>query len=136
MSADSTSTTSATANSVRAIGGAPDLGPAGGLDLNVGLVDIAAHPDADGYWLVSADGGVFSFGAAQFYGSTGALPLQRTDRRHGRHAGSGAGYWLVGADGGVFSFGDAPFLGSLGGSRLQRADPRHRAARPAATATG
>ena len=73
VSADSTSTTSATANSVRAIGGAPDLGPAGGLDLNVGLVDVAAHPDADGYWLVSADGGVFSFGAAQFYGSTGAL---------------------------------------------------------------
>jgi hypothetical protein len=26
-------------------------------------------PDGHGYWLVGADGGVFSFGAAAFFGS-------------------------------------------------------------------
>jgi hypothetical protein len=30
---------------------------------------------SNGYWLVGADGGIFSFGDAQFYGSMGAKPL-------------------------------------------------------------
>ena len=30
-----------------------------------------------GYWLVAADGGVFSFGDASYYGSTGAMTLNR-----------------------------------------------------------
>ncbi len=30
-----------------------------------------------GYWLVGSDGGIFSFGSAQFYGSMGGLALQR-----------------------------------------------------------
>jgi hypothetical protein len=30
-----------------------------------------------GYWTVAADGGIFSFGAAPFLGSTGALPLNK-----------------------------------------------------------
>ena len=30
-----------------------------------------------GYWLVGSDGGIFTFGSAQFYGSTGSLNLQR-----------------------------------------------------------
>ncbi len=67
-----------------------------------------------GYWLVGADGGIFSFGSAQFHGSTGSLNLQRpvvgitptSDRQ---------GYWLESSDGGVFAFGDAGFYGSLPG---------------------
>ena len=63
-----------------------------------------------GYWLVGADGGIFSFGSAQFHGSTGSLNLQRpvvgitptADRQ---------GYWLEASDGGVFAFGDAGFYG-------------------------
>ena len=39
--------------------------------LNAPIVGIAATPDGGGYWLVAADGGVFSFGDAHFYGSTG-----------------------------------------------------------------
>ena len=70
-----------------------------------------------GYWLVGRDGGIFSFGAAGFYGSTGALHLQRpvvgmtptADHR---------GYWLVAADGGIFAFGDAGFYGSIPGIGL------------------
>jgi hypothetical protein len=67
---------------------------------------------ANGYWLVGADGGIFTFGGAPFYGSTGALALERpvvglsltSDRR---------GYWLVASDGGVFTFGDADYFGSV-----------------------
>ena len=36
----------------------------------------SARPRA-GYWLVGSDGGIFSFGAADFYGSMGGIPLQR-----------------------------------------------------------
>ena len=34
-------------------------------------------PSQRGYWLVGSDGGIFSFGSAQFYGSTRSLHLQR-----------------------------------------------------------
>lgn len=33
------------------------------------IVDIAAAPTGQGYWLLGADGGVFNFGSAQFAGS-------------------------------------------------------------------
>ena len=36
---------------------------------------MAATPDGKGYWLVASDGGIFAFGDAGFYGSTGALAL-------------------------------------------------------------
>jgi hypothetical protein len=36
---------------------------------------MAATPDGGGYWLVASDGGVFSFGDAGFYGSTGGKAL-------------------------------------------------------------
>ena len=32
-------------------------------------------PDGHGYWLVASDGGVFTFGDAQFYGSMGGMHL-------------------------------------------------------------
>ena len=34
-------------------------------------------PDGSGYWLVASDGGIFSFGDAHFYGSTGAIRLNQ-----------------------------------------------------------
>ena len=34
---------------------------------------MAATPDGRGYWLVASDGGIFTFGDAPFYGSTGAI---------------------------------------------------------------
>jgi hypothetical protein len=38
------------------------------------VLGIAATPDGRGYWLSAADGGVFTFGDASFYGaSTGQL---------------------------------------------------------------
>ena len=72
-----------------------------------------------GYWLAASDGGIFSFGNAQFYGSMGGRPLNApvvgmaaTADHHG--------YWLVASDGGIFSFGDAKFYGSTGDKVLNR----------------
>jgi len=75
---------------------------------------MAATPGGGGYWLVAADGGIFSYGNASFHGSTGSLTLNKPIV--GMITGpGGGGYFLVASDGGIFSFGTAPFYGSLGG---------------------
>jgi hypothetical protein len=38
---------------------------------------MASTQDAGGYWLVAADGGIFSFGDANFFGSTGNIRLNK-----------------------------------------------------------
>jgi N-acetylmuramoyl-L-alanine amidase len=78
---------------------------------------MAPTPDGKGYWLVAADGGIFTFGDAGFYGSTGALTLN-TPVVGMAPTPDGKGYWLVAADGGIFTFGDAGFYGSEGGASL------------------
>jgi hypothetical protein len=75
---------------------------------------------AHGYWLVGSDGGIFSFGSAQFYGSTGNLHLQRPVVGIVPTADRG-GYWLDASDGGVFSYGDTQFYGSIPGLGLHPA---------------
>jgi hypothetical protein len=87
--------------------------------VNSPIVTAAATHDGNGMWLVGADGGIYSFGDAHFYGSTGSLQLQ------GPIVGmaptpDGKGYWLVALDGGVFSFGDGHFYGSMGGHLLNQ----------------
>jgi hypothetical protein len=76
---------------------------------------MASSPDGRGYWLTASDGGVFTFGDAHYYGSTGAIHLNKpiTAMVPG---GAGNGYWLVASDGGVFSFGAVRFAGTLGGT--------------------
>jgi hypothetical protein len=76
---------------------------------------MAATPDGRGYWLVASDGGIFSFGDATFYGSTGSIHLNQSIVGMAATP-DGRGYWLVASDGGIFNFGDAPFNGSLGGN--------------------
>ena len=76
----------------------------------LGLGQAGTH----GYWLVGSDGGIFTFGSAQFYGSTGALTLQRPVVGI-TPTGDLGGYWLVASDGGIFTFGDAGFFGSIPG---------------------
>ena len=78
---------------------------------NKPIVGIAATPDGDGYWEVAADGGVFTYGDAHFYGSTGGIHLQSPVVGIVPTP-DGDGYWLVAADGGVFTYGDAQFYGS------------------------
>jgi outer membrane protein assembly factor BamB len=74
-------------------------------------------PGSTGYWSVASDGGVFTYGGAGFYGSTGGQALVRPIVGMAPTA-DGKGYWLVASDGGVFSFGDADFYGSMGGKTL------------------
>ena len=69
-----------------------------------------------GYWLVGSDGGIFSFGSAQFHGSMGGVALQRPVVGIVPAKGDD-GYWLDASDGGVFSF-DTPFYGSIPGLGL------------------
>ncbi len=106
---------------VIAFGAAPTYATASVAPLNSVVVAQAVDPVAgsQGYWLVTADGGVFAYGDARFYGSLGSLALQ------GPIVGmaatpDGNGYWLVALDGGVFAFGDANFYGSMGGHPLNR----------------
>ena len=80
------------------------------------------RPDPDsaaGYWLLGADGGVFSFGEAPFHGSTGDRTLNQPAVAMAAVPGA-AGYWFAAADGGVFTFGDATFFGSTGGVALNQ----------------
>jgi hypothetical protein len=83
------------------------------------------HPDAalmsvgTGYQEVASDGGIFSFGDAQFHGSTGSEHLNQPIVGMASTA-DGGGYWLVARDGGIFSFGDAQFHGSTGSEHLNQ----------------
>jgi len=76
---------------------------------------VGASGGIGGYWLSAADGGIFSFGDAHFYGSMGGKPLNKPVVGMAATP-DGGGYWEVASDGGIFSFGDAHFYGSMGGT--------------------
>jgi hypothetical protein len=78
---------------------------------------MASTNDGGGYWLVASDGGLFSYGDAQFFGSTGNLHLNMPIVGMAPTPDNG-GYWLVASDGGIFAFGDAQFYGSTGNLHL------------------
>jgi hypothetical protein len=79
----------------------------------------AATTTTPAYWLVASDGGIFSFGGAPFYGSTGGMALNKPVVGMASTS-DGGGYWLVASDGGVFSYGDATFYGSTGSITLNK----------------
>ena len=89
------------------------------------VVGITPTTDDGGYWLVASDGGIFSFGNANFYGSIPGLGLapagSATPKRLNAPivgmvpTADGEGYFMVASDGGVFTFGDAKFEGSCPG---------------------
>jgi hypothetical protein len=103
--------------------GAPDLAAPTGLPLSSVVVAQTANPVAtasdEGYWLASADGGVYTVGNVGFYGSLGALHLQGPIVAMAATP-DGRGYWLAAMDGGVFAFGDASFYGSMGAIPLNQ----------------
>ncbi len=98
--------------------GVPNYGSPG-VPLNKPIVNVVPTRGNTGYWMVASDGGVFSYGSAHFFGSTGNIALNKPivsmaptpDQQ---------GYWLVASDGGVFSFGDAHFYGSTGAIVLNK----------------
>jgi len=71
-------------------------------------------PLAAGYWVISTDGGVFSFGGAGFFGS--AAPAMIAPAVGLASTPTGKGYWVTGLDGEVMTFGDAGFFGAGVGS--------------------
>jgi hypothetical protein len=106
----------APAGSIFSFGDAPNAG-APGPSTKAPVVGVAMTRTNLGYWVVTADGGVFTYGDAPFYGSnagvTTASPIVALAATR-----TGHGYWLVAGDGGVFTFGDATFHGSLGAIHL------------------
>jgi len=111
----------ATAHHLRLIGVAIGLGVllSTGLSAVTGTAAVlpaprASSPQSHGYWLVGSDGGVFSFGSAQFYGSPASHRLQRPIVGIAATIDNG-GYWLTASDGGVFAYGDTGFYGSVPG---------------------
>jgi hypothetical protein len=72
-----------------------------------------------GYRFVASDGGIFDFGTASFWGSTGGITLNKPVVGMASTP-STNGYWLVASDGGIFTYGDARFFGSMGGHPLNQ----------------
>jgi hypothetical protein len=82
---------------------------------------VQLRQTSKGYYIFAADGGVFAFGNAQFYGSIPGLVPKVTLNAPiigGAVTNTERGYWLAGSDGGVFTFGDAAFDGSMGGKKM------------------
>ncbi len=116
-----------------------DTTPAGivnGVRWSVGVAPFsvtfgAAHPGGtpgppgpgpsptppQGYDLVGADGGLFSYGDAVPVGSLATRALDAPVVGAATNV-DGQGAWMAGADGGVFTLGDAPYDGSMGGKAL------------------
>ncbi len=84
-----------------------------------GAVPAGAAESSPGYWMVASDGGIFAYGGAKFFGSTGAIKLNMPIVGMAATP-SGNGYWLVASDGGIFAFGDAGFFGSTGAMKLNK----------------
>jgi hypothetical protein len=104
-------------NEVFAFGSATFQGSTSALALSRPIVAMATTADGTGYWLVAADGGIFTYGPT-FHGSMGGQHLNKPVVGMSAAA-DNSGYWLVASDGGIFSFG-APFKGSAGGSKLNQ----------------
>ena len=76
------------------------------------IVGMASTHDGGGYWLVASDGGIFTYGDAGYYGSSGGATLYHpivgmfpTFDDHG--------YVLVSSSGGTLDYGDAVLFGLL-----------------------
>ncbi len=78
-----------------------------------------APETASGYWLVASDGGIFTHGDAEFYGSQGSTVLNKPIVGMASTS-DGMGYWLVASDGGIFTHGDAQFYGSQASTVLNK----------------
>jgi hypothetical protein len=66
---------SAVTQGVNAFGDATAYGAP--TQVNQPIVGMASTPDGHGYWLVAADGGIFTFGDAGFFGSAGNIALNQ-----------------------------------------------------------
>ena len=72
-----------------------------------------------GFVVTASDGGIFTFGNAQFFGSMGGRHLNQPIVGVASTP-DGMGYWEAASDGGIFTFGNAQFFGSMGGRHLNQ----------------
>ena len=87
--------------------------------LTSGSHAAATYSRQSGLWLAGSDGGVFSYGAAGYDGSTAGRWLNKPIAGMAATP-NGEGYWLAASDGGIFNYGHAAFYGSTGGLHLNR----------------
>ena len=73
---------------------------------------MEASPSGQGYRFVASDGGIFTYGQAPFYGSTGSIRLASPVVGMAPDNAMN-GYWMAAADGGIFTFGGAAYMGRL-----------------------
>src|SRR4051794_5975223 len=90
----------------------PAAETAGAMVGSSASVAVGDNMRDQGYRLVAADGGIFSYGDAPFFGSLGGTHLN-APIVGGSTTPTGGGYWLLGEDGGVFTFGDARYDGAV-----------------------
>jgi hypothetical protein len=77
---------------------------------------IIPNTAGKGYWLLSNQGGVYSYGGAPFYGSAAGQSYFAGQTAVGMVLdAAGTGYWILSANGGIYSYGGAPFYGSAAG---------------------
>ncbi len=95
-----------------------DPAPLGGL--NALLVGVATTGPGTGLLLAAADGGVFAYGAAPFFGSLAGHPLGGPIVSITTNP-NVSGYWLADSNGQVFSFGAAGLFGDMSQRHLNRA---------------
>lgn len=99
-------------NDVSQLGGKPSahhFGDLRGRKLAGPVVELVPTLSGRGYWLVAADGGVFTFGDAPFHGSHGPErengPVVSLVPLYGEYSEVATGYVLLAADGGTFNYG-------------------------------
>ncbi|HYT40499.1 MAG TPA: S53 family peptidase, partial [Acidimicrobiia bacterium] len=83
---------------------------------------VVTVPTRSGYWMLAADGRVFPFGDAAWYGDavSGIAPQMAAGVRAAKlePTGTFAGYWIVDSAGHVYAFGDAASLGQAATGQL------------------
>ncbi|MHB1447447.1 MAG: hypothetical protein ACYCZV_17595, partial [Acidimicrobiales bacterium] len=72
----------------------------------------AYRPVTSGYWMLTDNGGIMSFGGVQLFGSATGLGARVVGMAT---TPDGQGYWIAAANGAVAAIGDAPSLGSAHG---------------------
>ncbi len=93
-------------------GDLPYYGSLSRVKLNAPIVSGAVTSQCDGYWLLGADGGVFTFGAARFHGSLSGV-IAENSARSILPLFDGSGYWILCRSGKVYALGNCAYLGSM-----------------------